>query len=849
MPLFLRFTATMAFCGLLYELCLAICIKTMGLQLLYEEDPVFRRRLRLNRKMMYVFTFLTTIYTCMACDWQYVHKGWIAEYHGGHQIVYSFRYIEWVCCAPIVLSISGQLPHTADGSPRNALVPSSMLTGIYCIISWQGIVVTDFYWAWVLIFWAFVSYFLASYEQLHFAWWVKDQGTAGPVRAALLVYLVIMIGIYGVVYLLPIPGWVTATFENKFYCLGDVSFKVGTSVMLLATNDLANNEEMRRRAEATADDLRRLINTASVPIFGVDTKGFVNQWNMKTADLTGLPEALAMGLPLVKMLGESSQADAGAFIRNALEGKDIGTLETSIYPKGMAELENEEANGLVTKKAMLVLSASPTKDKQGGIKGVSLVGCDLTDVAAYREAEQRKVRFMAVVSHELRSPLHGIIGLMDHLCDTEKQEGRLRFMKLVKNCANRLLDLVVNIMEMASMVSSHDGSAAPTKKLARDPVELSKILDEIVMLVKSSTDKGGNPLVKKSVQLVNDVQALPIIEADAHKCTQVFYNLVTNACKFTMQGTITLAGNVDPEGMWVEVSVTDTGKGIARGSLERIFQPFEQEDNSAIRGYQGIGLGLSIAHEVVRGHGGTIKVESELEVGTTFTVRLPVVMCLPMKANTEKAKSAAEQPSLLDSFAEPGPRVVLGPEGPMVVPREIKVFDKPRAPETARRPVILSADDDEVNQQVVTGILSDYDVHIAMDGIEALAFLEKCEEPPDLMLLDIMMPNMSGYEVCKIVREKLGIGPAQMPILMLSASSMDSSIIEAYDSGANDYVSKPFDKQVLNAHVRAALRLRADHMAARSEPAPRSPARCASYAPEAMDDADAADDGVRRRRA
>mmetsp|Transcript_173362 Transcript_173362/g.550362 ORF Transcript_173362/g.550362 Transcript_173362/m.550362 type:complete len:893 (+) Transcript_173362:105-2783(+) len=795
MPLFLCFSATMAFYGLVFETGLGICIRIMGLQACDEEDLTLRRRLRLNRKMVIEFSLLSTMYTLMACDMQVVHKGWIAEYYGGHQIVYSFRYIEWVCFAPIVLSISGSLDHAPDGSPRNGLMPSSLLTGIYCIISWQALVVTNFYWSWALIIWAFVSFFVASYEQFYFALWVKDQGASGPVRAAMLTYLVVMLGIYGVVYLLPIQGWISATLENKFYCLGDVSFKIGTSVMLLATNDLAIGTEMRRRAEAAADDLQRLIRTASVPILGVDTAGHINQWNMKTEDLTGLSGAEAMGLPLVKMLGESSQAEAQAFVRSALAGDEIGTLETSLYPKGLQELGVASANELRRNKTMLVLSAVPRKDKRGDIKGVSLVGCDLTEVAAYREAEQRKMRFMAVVSHELRSPLYGIIGLLDQLCDTEKQEGPLRTFKLVKTCANRLLDLVMNIMEMATMACTHDGSPAPTKRLSRDPVDLSILLDEVVLLVKCSSDKGGRPLVKTSVQLMNEVNSLPIIEADTHKCTQVFFNLVTNACKFTKEGRITLTGVVDPEKQWVEISVTDTGKGIARGSLERIFLPFEQEDNSAIRGYQGIGLGLSIATELVRAHGGSIKVESELDVGTSFSVRLPIVMPEPVKAKAQ-GKASRE------------PNTKASPQ-----PASVEAEDKPSVRVANRRPLILSVDNDDVNQQVVQGILSEYEVHIAMDGTEALEFLQKCETLPDTMLLDIAIPGTSGYEVCIDVRGRLNIGLAEMPILMLSASPTNSSIIAAYDSGANSLISKPLRKHLLNAQVRAALRLKADYVA------------------------------------
>lgn len=227
-----------------------------------------------------------------------------------------------------------------------------------------------------------------------------------------------------------------------------------------------------------------------------------------------------------------------------------------------------------------------------------------------KEAEERKMRFMAVVTHELRSPLHGIIGLASVLLGSETDETRLKFTKMISNCASRLLDLVVNIMEITSLASS----APKRSKLVRDPVELSSIIEEVIVLVKSLVDKRGNSLVKKGVELVNEVGFMPIKEADAYKCTQIFYNIITNACKFTTQERVTVSSQVE-EGQYVEVNIADSGIGIAQQSLDRIIEPFEQEDSRESRNFEGVGLGLSIAQEVVKRHGGRICVQSELGGG------------------------------------------------------------------------------------------------------------------------------------------------------------------------------------------------------------------------------------------
>ncbi|CAK0796632.1 unnamed protein product [Prorocentrum cordatum] len=793
---FMRMTAILAAAGLCYETCIGISIPLMGLNRTFQSDNSTRRRLRLNKKMTYVFAFLCTVYTLMANDIQVVHEGWLAAHHGGHQIVYSLRYVEWVFCAPMVLSISGQLDHAPDGTPRNGMVPSSLLTGIYCAIAWQGLVVKDVYAAWVLIAWAFVCFFVASVEQLAFALYIKDQGSSGRLRCSLILYLVVMIGAYGVVYLLPVPGWITATWENKFYCVFDISFKLGTSVMLIVSNDLAANHEVITRAKAVAEDLETLIQMAAVPIIGANDAGLVNEWNQKAVELTGLPADLAMGKKLIHMMGIGSRAQAEQVIGKALLGHEGGSVETTLNP---GQLEGWCRQDLCLKAATLVLSATPRRNKAGFIKGVTLVGYDLTEVTAYREAEQRKINFMAIVSHELRSPLHGIIGLMEHLCDEEEVPSKLRFLKMASSCATRLLDLVMNIMDMASMVSADPkNKQKPVKKLSHDPVELSKILDEIIVLVKNSLDKTGKSLLKKDVELASEVGELPIIEADAHKCTQVFYNLITNACKFTEKGKIVVTSKVDPDdGKWVEIMVTDTGKGISQVALDRIFLPFEQEDNSMIRGYQGIGLGLSIAHEVVQRHGGSIVVESEIGVGSTFTVRLPKVM-------KDSVAAAVTEPLAAQLSANKAEKPGQFSEDP--------VISEAPVPQRLLKPKVLSVDDDETNQEVVKRTLgSDYDVVVAMDGYEAIDYLKSCDVLPDLMLLDVMMPGLSGFQVCKTVREEMHISQFQLPILMVSACGENEAIIASLNSGANHYINKPFHKQVLTAHLSASLRLSQDH--------------------------------------
>lgn len=816
MQWFLQLTATLCLCGLIYEMCLALCIASMGLRDSYKSDPRFARRLRLNAKMMIIFTVLSTLYQLMAFNRHSVHKGWIANYYGGVQEVYSFRFIEWVTCSPLLLTVLGALEHSSSGLPRNALVPSSMLTGAYCFIAWQGLVVKDIFASHLLIGFAFVSYFFATSEQLHFALWIKNRGTSGRIRCGLLVYIVFMMGMYGLVYLLPVFGLIPPDWENKFYCIGDASFKLGTSIVLLATEDIANNQEIRRRAEVIADDLARIIDTSSVPIFGVDRHNRINQWNRKIAEMTGLPESSAQNMPLDAIIQGPREEELRDIIQQAFEGSEPGHVEIALDPQKIQGAKDAEN----MKKAMLVLSAAPRVDRMGITVGVTLVGYDLTKIAVFQEADQRKNTLMAVVSHELRSPLHGIIGLMELLLGDEGDDKKARRMQMILNCAKRLADLVGSIMETALLLSRKPD--APAKQLARDPVDMNKVINEIVGLVKFSNDKRGQSLVKSDVQLKNDTQILPIIEGDAHKCTQVFYNIITNACKFTSKGYIRITSHVPSDGSWIEVKITDTGCGIHKANLERIFKPFEQEDASAGRYQDGIGLGLAVAQEVVHLHRGEITVQSEVGLGTTFTVRLPVVMRQGSSYCTvvedEDLQCIARDSDRLTMHSMGSERTTIQSDSAdesvedLVATEEDQYQHSSSEAEEGRRPVILSVDDDEINQSVIEVMIGDaYEVHVAMNGFEALEYLEQCSEPPGVIVLDVMMPGLSGIEVCRIVREKLHKSKTELPILMSSASGQQIVVEDSFEAGCNEFVTKPFQKQVLKDQIKTLLQVRTHH--------------------------------------
>jgi len=275
-----------------------------------------------------------------------------------------------------------------------------------------------------------------------------------------------------------------------------------------------------------------------------------------------------------------------------------------------------------------------------------------------------------------------------------------------------------------------------------------------------------------------------MVVGDSYKITQLLYNLVTNAAKFTVAGSIQICAREDQGRGMLELDVADTGKGIEPEALKRIFEPFQQTENKDSRSFQGIGLGLSVAMSIARLHGGEIRVASKGGQGSTFTVVLPCDFNrragLTIRADDG---SAAKIHALkhVAAQAKSGP-----PRGGVATP-------------AGQRPLALSVDDDDINQEVIEQTLgSEFRIVRAMNGMEAFAYLDSGKEFPSLMLLDVMMPGLTGFQVVKEIRDKRNLSHTQLPVVMLSARSpQEATANEAFDSGATDYMQKPFSATVL----------------------------------------------------
>jgi len=238
----------------------------------------------------------------------------------------------------------------------------------------------------------------------------------------------------------------------------------------------------------------------------VDKDMHITDWNGWVAKNSGFQKFEVLGNKLTDYVGKDFQNLVISVFRESVKGN-----VTSIFEMELA------TNTLC--KVCLLMNATPRLSPQREIVGVICVGQDITNM---KEIEQKKSSFMAMVSHELKSPLHGIIGLSNSLVDNAGSDSpMLKPLQLLRSCATRLLDMVSNIMDASVLVQDKK------MRFSRDNVNMNSIVEEVLMLCQHAVDKRGSPIVKDGVKLVNEVSGLPMIEGDSHRITQVIYNLVT----------------------------------------------------------------------------------------------------------------------------------------------------------------------------------------------------------------------------------------------------------------------------------------------------------------------------------
>lgn len=381
-----------------------------------------------------------------------------------------------------------------------------------------------------------------------------------------------------------------------------------------------------------------------------------------------------------------------------------------------------------------------------------------------KDAMQSKLMFFTNVSHDLRTPLTLIAEPVAQLATADNLTPRQHTLIKIADKNVRILRRLINqILDFRKYENNK-----LTMHLSE--IDLGKAVEE---WAASFNELARKRSLKLSVKPLN--QQLPTsLAVDTEKIERVFFNLISNAFKYTPDGgEISIAYGNERDGLFT-ISVTDTGEGISERDLGNIFDRFYQVDRVHPN---GSGIGLSLCKAFVEMHGGTIKVESTLKKGSVFTVTLPV----------RHVRPTAEEPQ----------KFITGQD----IEAELGMIDTETVIDS-NKPMVLVIDDNRDIQKLITELLSDnYNIITAPNGSEGIK--KAVRYVPDLIICDVMMPVMDGLECCR--RLKSEISTSHIPVLMLTACSMDEQRVQGYNSGADGYLSKPFSAEVLLARCHSLI--------------------------------------------
>jgi PAS domain S-box-containing protein len=481
-----------------------------------------------------------------------------------------------------------------------------------------------------------------------------------------------------------------------------------------------------------------IIRSMADTLVVLDNQGRIRTVNSAAQALLGYAEAELAGQPFAVVCKDvfAGASDASmARIGSALK------VETSYRAKGGHEIP-------------VSFSSSIMRDGQGEIQGYVCVAQDITERKRYEqelkvakeaaeEANRTKSMFLANMSHELRTPLNAILGYSEMLSEEAADIGQDSFvpdLKKIHGAGKHLLSLINDVLDISKI-------EAGKMDVFLEDFEIKPLIDDVTSTIQPLVDKNQNALI---VSCPDDAGTM---RADVTKVRQGLFNLLSNACKFTNEGRITLkVSRLDKDGAdWLHFTVSDTGIGMTPEQLGKLFQAFTQADASTTRKYGGTGLGLAISRKFCQMMGGDITVTSEPGKGTSFTLQLPAVV--------QERKPEALKP-------------------------------RPAAANDAQGTPVLVIDDDPNVHDLMRRFLGKEGFRIvtALSGEEGLKLAR--EAPPDVIVLDVQMPVMDGW----VVLQQIKADPLLRDIPVVLVTMMDQKNL-GYSLGANEYLTKPVDRE------------------------------------------------------
>jgi PAS domain S-box-containing protein len=538
----------------------------------------------------------------------------------------------------------------------------------------------------------------------------------------------------------------------------------------------------RKRAEAELQNLSNRLGLAlrsgAIGCWEWDLVNNIKVWDERMCEIYGLSteEIDSMNYERwASVLHPEDRTFTTTLLQQAISGEaEYDTEFRILHPDG--NIGFIKAYGIVV------------RDAQGNLQSMIGINFDISDRKQAEiqlkhineellRATKLKDEFLANMSHELRTPLNSILGLSNVLGEQvlgSLNERQIKAIGTVESSGEHLLSLINDILDLSKISSG-------MMELNVESVLVKNLCDSSLVFVKQQA-------FQKQVQIASNIpKNINKINVEERRIRQVLINLLTNAIKFTpSEGQVNLLVAVGRGDTWqgeatipqriklmnspmIVFQVVDTGIGIAANDLQRLFQPFVQISSSLNRQYEGTGLGLALVKQIVELHGGQVMAESEVGKGSCFSVALPYEM---------SQSSAPESPTVSTTL----PPVVIDPDN---------------------APLILLAEDNEANIQTFSSYLTaiNYRIVTARNGEEAVAMAKA--ESPDIILMDIQMPDMDGLEAIALIRADETI--AAIPIIALTALAMEGDRERCLAAGANEYLSKPIKFRQLNSAIQRIL--------------------------------------------
>ena len=503
---------------------------------------------------------------------------------------------------------------------------------------------------------------------------------------------------------------------------------------------------------------RNLIEATLDPLITIDVNGIITDVNEAMVKATDKVREKLIGTRFSTYFIEEKKAQA--IYREVFANEFVLNCPMTII------------DGVTTD---VLLNGSVFKNEEGKVLGAVIVARDITllkkiekeliEAKVFAEltteiakeerskaenAMQAKQHFLSNMSHEIRTPLNAIIGFTKVISKTSLSEKQQEYVSAIKSSGDTLIVLINDILDLAKV-------DAGKMTFEQEPFEMAVSISAMLHLFDTKIQEKNLLLVKEY-----DEKIPKLLLGDSVRLNQIILNLVSNAVKFTLKGTITVSVrllNEDAKTAYIEIAVTDTGIGIPENKIATIFENFQQATSGTSRLYGGTGLGLAIVKQLVEMQGGNISVESGIEEGTRFSVKL----------------------SFTKTQIEPKSN------------KEIVELEK-----DIKNVRVLVAEDIPLNQLLMRTLLDDFGFVFDIAGNGLIAIEKLKVKSYDIILMDLQMPEMNGFEATEYIRNKMN---SKIPIIALTADVTTVDLAKCKSVGMDDYISKPVDERLLYSKI------------------------------------------------